>query len=53
MCHRAVRKNTLAGPQRIPSADVPPCGQKKHTRWPATNSSARNELRIRQRDRMH
>ena len=30
MCHRAVRKNTHAGPQRIPSADVPSCGQKRH-----------------------
>ena len=25
MCHRAVRKDTLADPPRIPSADVPPC----------------------------
>ena len=50
--HRAVRKNTHAGPQRIPSADVPSCGQKRHTRWPATNSAACNELRMRQRDRM-
>ena len=32
--HRAVRKNTHAGPQRMPSADVPTCGQKRHTRWP-------------------
>ena len=45
-------KNTHAGPQRIPSADVPSCGQKRHTRWPATNASACNELRMRQRDRM-
>ena len=30
MCHRAVRKNKHAGPQRIPSADVPSCGQKRH-----------------------
>ena len=52
MCHRAVRRNTHAGAQRIPSADVPSCGQKRHTRWPATNSSACNELRMRQRDRM-
>ena len=29
-----VRKNTHAGPQRMPSADVPTCGQKRHTRWP-------------------
>ena len=36
--HRAVRKDTHAGPQRIPSADVPSCGQKRHTRWRATNS---------------
>ena len=50
--HRAVRKDTHAGPQRIPSADVPSCGQKRHTRWPATNSSACNELRMRQCDRM-
>ena len=52
--HRAVRKDTHAGlqrmlrhamcPQRIPSADVPSCGQKRHTRWPATNASACNEL---------
>ena len=28
------------GPQRIPGADVPSCGQKRHTRWPATNASA-------------
>ena len=41
---RAVRKDTHAGPQRIPSADVPSCGQKRHTRWPATNASACNEL---------
>ena len=45
--HRAVRKDTHAGPQRIPSADVPSCGQKRHTRWPATNASACNELRMR------
>ena len=50
--HRAVRKNTHAGPQRMPSANVPSCGQKRHTRWLATNSSACNELRMRQRDRM-
>ena len=36
----------------MPSADVPSCGQKRHTRWLATNSSACNELRMRQRDRM-
>ena len=42
--HPAVRKDTHAGPQRIPSADVPSCGQKRHTRWPATNASACNEL---------
>ena len=38
MCHRAVRKDTHAGLQRMPSADVPSCGQKRHTRWPATNA---------------
>ena len=47
------KKHTHAGPQRLPSADVPSCGQKRHTRWPATNSSACNELRMRQRDRVH
>ena len=36
--HRAVRKDTHAGLQRLPSADVPSCSQKRHTRWPATNS---------------
>ena len=36
--HRAVRKDTHAGLQRIPSADWPSCGQRRHTRWPATNS---------------
>ena len=61
MCHHAVRKDThaglacnecfgmqwITGPQRIPSADVPSCGQKRHTRWPATNASACNECRMR------
>ena len=37
----------ITGPQRIPSADVPSCGQKRHTRWPATNASACNECRMR------
>ena len=41
MRHRAVRKNTHAGRQRMQSADVPSCGQKKHTRWPATNATCR------------
>ena len=58
--HRAVRKDThtlacnecfgmqwITGPQRIPRADVPSCGQKRQTRWPATNASACNELRMR------
>ena len=36
-CHHAVRKNTHAGLQRLPSANVPSCGQKRHTRWPATS----------------
>ena len=36
--HRAVRKDTHAGLQRLPSANVPSCGQKTHTRWRATNS---------------
>ena len=36
--HRAVRKDTHAGPQRIRTAAAPSCGQKRHTRWPATNS---------------
>ena len=36
--HRAVRKNTHAGLQRIPSAGWPSCDQKRHTRWHATNS---------------
>jgi len=40
MCNRAVRKDTHAGLQRIPSADVPSCDQKRHTRWRATNSAA-------------
>ena len=35
--HRAVRRNTHAGRQRMQRADAPSCGQKKHTRWPATN----------------
>ena len=26
------------------AADTPSCGQKRHTRWPATNASACNEL---------
>ena len=60
--------------QWITAADTPSCGQKKHTRWPATTSkcwcaimrsekthalacnefySACNELRMRQRDRVH
>ena len=55
--HRAVQKRHtrwpanecfgmqwITGPQRIPSADVPSCGQKRHTRWPATNASACNEI---------
>ena len=37
MRHRAVRKDTHAGRQRMQSADAPSCGQKQHTRWPATN----------------
>ena len=37
MRHRAVRRNTHAGRQRMQRADAPSCGQKKHTRWPATN----------------
>ena len=36
--HRAVRKDTHAGLQRIPSAGWPSCDQKRHTRWHATNS---------------
>ena len=39
MCHRAVRRNTHAGRQIMQSADAPSCGQKKHTRWPATNAT--------------
>ena len=38
MCNCAVRKDTHAGLQRIPSADVPSCCQKRQTRWRATNS---------------
>ena len=33
--------------QWITAADMPSCGQKRHTRWPATNASACNELRMR------
>ena len=36
--HRAVRKDTHAGLQRIPTAGWPSCDQKRHTRWHATNS---------------
>ena len=38
MCHRAVRKDTHAGLQRMPRAAAPWWGQKRHTRWPATNA---------------
>ena len=31
MRHRAVRHDTHAGLQRLPSANAPSCGQKKHT----------------------
>ena len=37
MRHRAVRRNTHAGRQRMQRADTPSCGQKRHTRWLATN----------------
>ena len=59
MCHHAVRKDThthtlacneFFGMQWMTAADTPSCGQKRHTRWPATNSSARNDSRMRQRD---
>ena len=39
MRHRAVRKDTHAGRQRMQSADAPSCGQKQHTRWPATSGN--------------
>ena len=36
--HRAVRKDTHAGLQRIPTAGSPSWYQQRHTRWHATNS---------------
>ena len=46
-CNECFGMQWITGPQRIPRADVPSCGQKRHTRWPATNASACNELRMR------
>ena len=46
-CNECFGMQWITGPQWIPSADVPSCGQKRHTRWPATNASACNELRMR------
>ena len=46
-CNECFGMQWITGPQWIPSADVPSCGQKRHTRWPATNASACNELRTR------
>ena len=46
-CNECFGMQWITGPQRIPSADVPSCGQKRHTRLPATNASACNELRMR------
>ena len=46
-CNECFGMQWITGPQRIPSADVPSCGQKRHTRWPATNALACNELRMR------
>ena len=43
-CNECFGMQWITGPQWIPSADVPSCGQKRHTRWPATNASACNEL---------
>ena len=48
---RSEKTHTLAR-NEFQVLDVPSCGQKRHTRWPATNASACNELRMRQRDRM-
>ena len=33
-CNKCFGMQWITGPQRIPSADVPTCGQKRHTRWP-------------------
>ena len=46
-CNECFGMQWITGPQRIPNADVPSCGQKRHTRWPATNASACNDLRMR------